>query len=261
MLSHFDYDVATAVADETGTLPDRRDSWILFATTDRVSVNLFNGRVFRKSFRPLTHETVFAPNLAGDPSMSDADVMAVATWHMGQGDFECAENLAQDVLARSPEQAEALHVLGQIAAERGDAGKALDYLERAVAAAPAAAHCHVTLGNVRAALGEWPAAIAAFENAVRHDPELVEPYFNLGMGYAEGGKLDAAIAAFLRVTELEPDMAMGYFSLGECLRMTDRNEDAVMAYERALELDPALDDAREGLTEVRAAMRSSSAAE
>lgn len=261
VLSHFDYDVATAVADETGTLPERRDSWILFATTDRVNVNLFNGRVFRKSFRPLTHDIVFAHDLAGDASMSDADVMAVATWHMGQGDFERAAKLAQDVLARSPEQAEAMHVLGQIAAERGDAGKALDYLERAVAAAPAAAHCHVTLGNVRAALGEWPAAIAAFENAVRHDPELVEPYFNLGMGYAEGGKLDAAIAAFLRVTELEPDMAMGYFSLGECLRMTDRNEDAVMAYERALELDPALDDARQGLTEVRAAMRSSSAAE
>lgn len=258
-LSHFDYDMAALVADETGSLPKREDSWILFATAERVSANLFNGRFFRKSFRSLTAETVFADDLARDASMSDADVMAVATWRMGRGDFDRAEKLAQDVLARAPKQAEALHALGQIAAERGDAGKALDYLERAVAAAPEAAHCHVTLGNVRAALGEWPAAIEAFETAVRYDPELAEPYFNLGMGYAEGGDFDAAIAAFARVTELEPEMAMAHFSLGEVLRMADRDGEAVRAYERALQLDPDLEDARESLAEARAAARPASA--
>ena len=258
-LAHFDYDMAALVADETGSLPARRDDWVLFATTERVSSNLFNGRFFRKSFRPLAKETVYADDLARDNSMSDADVMAVADWHLGQGDFDRAGRLAQDVLARSSKQADALHVLGQIAAERGDIGRALKYLERAVAAAPAAAHCHVTLGNVRAALGEWPAAIAAFETAVRHDPLLVEPIFNLGMGYAEAGDLDAAIGAFTRVTELEPELAMAHFSLGEVFRMAGRNRDAAAAYERALALDPGLDDAREGLAETRTALHGSTA--
>lgn len=258
-LSHFDYDMAALVADETGNVPARGDGWVLFATTERVSSNLFNGRFFRKSFRSLSEETVFADDLARDKSMSDADVMAVATWHMARGDFDRAGTLAQDILARAPKQAEALHVLGQIAAERGDAGQALAYLERAVAAAPEAAHCHVTLGNIHAALGDWPAAIAAFETAVQHDPDQAEPFFNLGMGYAERGDLDAAIAAFARVTELEPALAMGHFSLAEALRVTDRNRDAAAAYERALQLDPELDDAREGLEETRAAMQSTNA--
>jgi len=255
-LAHFDYDMAALVADETGSLPVRQDGWVLFATTERVSANLFNGRFFRKSFRSLTSDIVFSDRLVRDRSMSDADVMAVATWHLGQGDFDRAGRLARGVLARAPKQAEALHVLGQIAAERGEAGKAVDYLERAVAAAPAAAHCHVTLGNVRAALGKWPEAIISYETAVRHDPTLAEPFFNLGMGYAESGDFDAAIAAFARVTKLEPEMAMAHFSLGEVLRMVDRNGEAVMAYERALQLDPDLADARESLAEAQAARSS-----
>lgn len=112
-LAHFDYDMAALVADETGNVPARRDSWILFATTERVSSNLFNGRFFRKSFRPLTEETVFADGLARDKSMSDADVMAIASWHLGRGEFDRAGKLAQDIVARSPKQAEALHVLGK----------------------------------------------------------------------------------------------------------------------------------------------------
>lgn len=261
ILVGFGHDVAAIAAGPAamgqGALPPRRDSFLLFHKTDTASTNFFNGRFVKKSYRDVPASALGSAKLLREAGLDPAEAVAVAEWHLAGERPDAAASIASDVLARSARQADAMHILARVAAERGQADAALNHLRRALKVAPNVAAYHVTQGNVFAAVERFPDAIRAFARAILLAPQLVEPRFNLGVCLAQSGRMDEAVAALRDLVEAQPDLAAAHFVLGQVLMAAGRAVEALAAYQRVLELHPDHPDAREGLAEARRAIMQS----
>ena len=82
------------------------------------------------------------------------------------GQLAEAEKIYAQVLASAPDNAEALHLSGLIAATRGDLDSAGWLLERAVAAMPNQAYLHASRGNLYFARGMIPEMTEAYRQAL-----------------------------------------------------------------------------------------------
>jgi tetratricopeptide (TPR) repeat protein len=258
VLVGFGHDVAAIAAGTdaaaAGAVPPRRESYMLFRKTDRASTNFFNGRFVTKSYRDVPAATLGSAKALREAGLDPAEVVAVAEWHLAGERADVAATIAGDVLKRSPRQTDAMHVLAQAAAARGQLDSALNHLRRAIKARPDVAAYHVTQGNLCAAVERFPEAIRAFEKAAALAPHLVEPRFNVGVCLAQAGRMDEAVAALRDLVADNPDLAAGHFVLGQVLMAAGRPVEALSAYQRVLELHPDHPDAREGIAEARQAI-------
>ncbi len=248
-ICQFDYAVDEALGAEA-SFPRKRQTWLLFHTTDSVASNFFNGTMFRKSYRRLTPK-IMADPIGACAKLEPREIMAIARWHLLQGNLKQAEKIARQMSKNGGNNADASYVLGAIAAETGDFQTALDHLRRAVDLAPGDAGNFVAIGNILSAMELFEEARDAYRGSLELDPNLVEPTYNFGVISAMLERNDEAIRAFEHVIELQPDFAEGHFGLGEVLCAAGRADEAVAAYERALVLKPDFTDAAESLEAAR----------
>ena len=124
--------------------------------------------------------------------------------HQRAGRFAEAEALYRDILHEQPDNADALHFLGVVFAQRGDAAAAIGTLRRAIALRPDAPAFHS----------------------------------NLGKALAETGNLEGAMASLRRALELAPGYRVAQLRLGEVLARAGRPHDAVALYQTALRESP-----------------------
>jgi predicted Zn-dependent protease len=82
------------------------------------------------------------------------------------GQFSEAERIYADVLANDPDNADALHLSGLIAAARGNLDSATWLFDRAVAAMPNQAYLHASQANLHFARGMVPEMIQAYRRAL-----------------------------------------------------------------------------------------------
>lgn len=247
VLVRFDHDVAAIAAGESGDVPPRRETFLLFHKTDVASTNFFNGRFVRKSFRGVPADALGSADRLREAGLDPAEAVAVAEWHLAGERAGAAEAIARRVLEKSPRQADALHILARTAAAAGRLDQAMTQVKRAIKLNPGAAAYHVTQGNVLAGAERLPDAIRAYEKAVALAPALVEPRFNLGVCLAHCERFEEAIGALRQVVEINPELAAGHFILGEILFAAGRAAEAAASYQRTLELHPDHPDARRGL--------------
>ncbi len=248
-ICRFDYAVDEALGAEPA-FPRKRQTWLLFHTTDSVASNFFNGTMFRKSYRRITPK-IMADPIGARAKLEPREIMAIARWHLLQGNLEQADKIARQMSKKRDDNADAAYVLGAIAAETGDFEMALSHLRRAVNLAPGDAGNLVAIGNILSAMENLEGAREAYRQSIQLDPGLVEPTYNLGVISAMLEQNDEAIRAFERVIVLQPDFAEGHFGLGEVLNAAGRLVEAAAAYEMALALKPDFADAAESLDAIR----------
>jgi Flp pilus assembly protein TadD len=99
------------------------------------------------------------------------------------------------------------------------------------------------LGVSQAQLGQMEDAIAAYEEAIRQKPDFFEAHSNLGTILGIRGRTTEAIAAFARAAKLRPDVAEIQVNLSNAQREMWRLEEAVVSARRAIALKPALGEA------------------
>ena len=102
----------------------------------------------------------------GDTAEAVDQALKTALGRHRAGRLDEAAQLCADVLAREPDRADALHLLGVIRYQTGDAHAAVELIRKATRAAPDDAEAHHNLGNILKEQGESEAALAAFESAV-----------------------------------------------------------------------------------------------
>ena len=87
--------------------------------------------------------------------------MQIAIGHHQAGRLAEAEAIYRQILAQSPDHADALHLLGVLACQTGHTDAAIDLIGRAIAINPAVAEYHSNLGESYRRAGQWEAAIAS----------------------------------------------------------------------------------------------------
>ncbi|MDJ0944499.1 MAG: tetratricopeptide repeat protein [Kiloniellales bacterium] len=179
------------------------------------------------------------------------------------GRLAAAESTFRRVLKIEAGQADALHMLGVLAHQRGDPQKAVKLIKKALRRSPANPSFHTNLGSALQAQGRGQAALESLQKALSADPDHMQAHFNLGNLLSERGELTRALSAYRRAAELSPGFADVHFNLANTLHRLDDLQAAVAAYRRCLELRPGfapahfnLGNALRDLGELEAARRS-----
>jgi Tfp pilus assembly protein PilF len=162
--------------------------------------------------------------------------------HHQAGRLAEAERIYRQVLARQPDHADALHLLGVLALQAGRAQTAVELFRRAIAICSTNAFYHSNLGSALTDLGQHEQAIAAYRQAVRLQPESAEVHYNLGVALQRRGQLDEAVAANRQAVRLKPDLAKAHGNLGVALKANGQLDEAIASYRQVIRLKP--DDAR-----------------
>jgi predicted Zn-dependent protease len=174
------------------------------------------------------------------------------------GNLDAAEQAYRAHLQTAPDDVDALHLLGVLRQQRGDAPAALDLIRQAIALAPDHAQFHLSLGGALLALdpnrvethsllghlalqaGERSDAESRFRIGRRADEQ--DPLILYGLGNVYLDRREPANAAkFLsRAAELKPGDAGIQTSLGRALFDQGAFGLAERAFENALQLRPDL---------------------
>lgn len=185
-----------------------------------------------------------------------------------------------EVLALSPRQFDALHLLGVVRRQQGDAQEAVHLIDQALAINPGQAAAHCNLGAALQDLGRSGEALASYDTAVELNPGYALAWSNRGNALRKLGRLLDAVDSYERALGLRPsypeawcNRAIALLELGEaqaalescgqalrqkpaypeaaCVRANAlfqlrAFDDALQAYDDALAIDPGAPEAHTG---------------
>ncbi len=166
------------------------------------------------------------------------EALAIALQQHQAGRLAVAEQIYRQILAADPDHADALHLLGVVAAQAGKNEAALQYIGRAIARKENVPVFHHNLGEAHRALGQLAEAVVCYRRALELKPDYAEAHSSLGNVLKDQGRLDEAIAQLRRALELKPDLAEAHNNLGVAFKEQGRLAEAAVCYRRALELKP-----------------------
>jgi predicted TPR repeat methyltransferase len=160
-----------------------------------------------------------------------------------QGKLDAAQDLYRQVLARVPRQFDALHLLGVIARQRGDAQQSAALIREALQIDPGQARAHCNLGAALQDLGEPQAALQSYETALGLDPHYALAWDNRGNTLRRLGSVPEALDSYDRALALRPDYLDAWCHRAIVLHDLGRFDEAAASAEQALQLRPAWPEA------------------
>lgn len=149
-----------------------------------------------------------------------------------------AEAHYRAVLAAAPAHAEALHMLGVLAHQRGDSETALALVHRAVAADPTASAARHNLAKMLEQQGRLDQAARHYRATVALVPNHLGALNGLAAILYRRGAFDEAEAAYRAVLAVEPDHVDALVNLGALLEELNRLDEAAEVLGRALARAP-----------------------
>ena len=172
--------------------------------------------------------------------------------HAAAGRIAQAETICRRILTSDPTHAEALHLLGGIATQKGSARFAIELFKQALKAKPGFAKAHANLGALLMNRGEAEEAVDHFEKAIKSEPDFALAHNNLGIALKAQGKFEAAVASYRKAIALKPNYAEAHNNLGNALASKGQGkfEAAVASYRKAIALKPNYADAHYNLGNV-----------
>jgi tetratricopeptide (TPR) repeat protein len=209
-----------------------------------------------------------------------------------RGELDAAAELYKQILSIRPDDFDALHLLGVLAAQSGSLLEAKRLITSATLADPDNPAMYAALGNlgsVQRRLGEIEPARACYQRALQINPAFVEGYVQrarlaLSAGEPELAESDCdaalklrpdhgevlffranarvrmnrlhqALQDFARALTILPELADAYLGRGNLLLAMNRPECALQDYHRAIELRPADAEAHCSLGNALAVLR------
>ena len=170
--------------------------------------------------------------------MPIGEALAYAERCRHEGRLMEAETVCRQVLEARPDLAEAAHLLGVVAHQRGRLGEAIECLNRATRLAPGNALFHANLGEMYRQSGRFKLAIDVGRRAVEIDPQMAVAWSNLGAALFETKDYDESARANRAAIAASPDFAQAHCNLGNALHGLKRFDEAIVAYRRAVAINP-----------------------
>ena len=166
---------------------------------------------------------------------SAAELEAAIQLHES-GDLAGAEQRYRAILRSDARAADATHLLGLIAHQRGEHAQAVAQINAAIALKGDKAIYHFNLGNALAALDRPQGAVESFRAALRLDPAHMAARSNLAHALTQAGRHAEAAAEFRRLLELQPTAAARNALASALIRCADADPVAAERYDEAAAL-------------------------
>jgi tetratricopeptide (TPR) repeat protein len=146
-----------------------------------------------------------------------------------------AEELCHRVLARTPEHALALYILGTLGLDV-DNELAIKFFARAAAQEPSNPYYQLSLGEVLLKVGDYLPAIKHLKRACDMKPDLVEALCGLGDAYAKFDKAEMALPVYDKALKINRGHPLARMGLASALIGLGRMEEATTCLSETIAL-------------------------
>lgn len=180
---------------------------------------------------------VGGPAQDGRPAVTDPRFARALALHQ-QGHIAQAVALYGEILAAQPRHADCLHMLGVAELQRGEFGRAIERLDRAIAIAPGVPTYHFHRALALQDLGRPEAAVEAYQRAIALRPGDADAHSNLGSLQRTLGRHAQALASFDQAIALRPDHAGAHHNRANLLAQLGRHAEAIDALDQAIRFAP-----------------------
>ena len=172
--------------------------------------------------------------------MSEFDVRVTlenAIEHYNNGRIQEVVHLSKQILKISPNDPDALNLLGIIAFQRGQLDMATKLLQKAVQNAPDRPSFLNNLANLLMEQNRVDEALKIYYRVLRIKPDLAEVRHNIGCLLHRQGKLKEAIGFYQSAIGINPEYVEAYTNLGSLLQEQGEYYEAIEVYNQALEVN------------------------
>jgi tetratricopeptide (TPR) repeat protein len=166
-------------------------------------------------------------------------------------DYRATHAHCMAVLKVEPGNAEALFLLGLLAADHRNFAKAAELFDRAIAASPRASHFHAHRARALLALNRQDDARRAADRARALKPADALTLDTIGVVYSRLGLHAEAVGLFEDAVARDPQNASYLYNLGAARQFLGAFEDAATCYARAIALDPQSHKSRLALVQLQ----------
>jgi len=153
------------------------------------------------------------------------------------GAHDAAEKMYHVLLQANPACADAWHLLGLIALQRGAYAQAVTHITEALRLDPQHAVYHFNLGHVYTRHGALPEAAASYRAALALQPHDVDTLNNLAGVLLDLGEVAEARACFAQALQSNPRDPQLHCNFGHALLAAAQIDAALQAFRAALALD------------------------
>ena len=160
------------------------------------------------------------------------------------GDFERAEQLYREVLAKDDQDLEARLGLSQALLKQRRLQDAFDHAARVAAVNPLSARAHALLGSAILAGGDFPLSVEELRTALALNENEAMAIAGLAMVDYYENRTGSCINGLRRAADIDPDEPDYVFNLGQAAARSERYKEAADAYERFLVIAPRTDAER-----------------
>ncbi len=170
-------------------------------------------------------------------------LLTEALTHHQAGRRAQAITLYRAVLDNTPEQPDAMRMLGILLGEGPEIDEAVTLLQHYLKLVPGDAIACYSLGMLHQRQNRRDEAIDLLHRAVQLKPDFMQSYQALGLVLKEAGRLDEASVALDCAHVLAPDNAVLANNIGELRFAQKRLDEALDQFDRAVALEPSLVEA------------------
>jgi tetratricopeptide (TPR) repeat protein len=163
--------------------------------------------------------------------------------HHQAGRVGQAETLYRQLIAREPDNADAIHLLGMLAHGANRHAEAVSRIARAVQLRGDVAPFHNNLGVALQAMGRHYEAGLCYTEALAISPDFVGAHINFGNALQSLGLPQEAVLHYRRALELKPDCAEAHNNLGNLWLAQGDGRAAEACFRAALAIRPAYPEA------------------
>jgi protein O-GlcNAc transferase len=160
-----------------------------------------------------------------------------------QGRLDEVSRLCVGILQQDARHFAALHLLGLVALQSGDAARALQFMRESIAINPQQPDVHLNIGNALVRLGNLEAALTSCDAALALKPDFIQAWSNRGNVLRDLRRHEQALDSYARALTLQPSAAI-HINRGNALFKLGRIDDALASYDEALLLAPQDVDAQ-----------------
>jgi tetratricopeptide (TPR) repeat protein len=160
--------------------------------------------------------------------------MRVATQLQGEGKLEQAEAILNSILDVNPIQADALHLSGIIAYQKGKTTLGVEQIKKAIENHPTVALFHSNLGEIHRQLKAIDLSIQYGQYAVMLDPNSATALSNLGVAYYDKKLYDRAEECHQRALTINPKLGSSLNNMGSIYKTHGKIQQAIAFYQEAI---------------------------
>jgi tetratricopeptide (TPR) repeat protein len=154
------------------------------------------------------------------------------------GQLADAESIYNEMLRSSPNNFDALHLSGVIAAQRNDHQSAIKLITNAIKINSGDARSHYNLGFSYQKLKLFESALTNYKNAILLDPTYSVAFSNLAAVFKELHLLSNALISYNHALDLNPLSAEDYSNRSVVLTALRRADEAISDCQQAIRIRP-----------------------